>query len=94
MRPLGMAGVVRPHYSRSPSRVVVRGAQAVATTTGTAEEQGRARAVAKKLEKLRDRKYVVHGEVLSLTSFFAVPKGVDDIRVVFDGTKSGLNAAI
>lgn len=27
-------------------------------------------------------------------SFFAVPKGTDDIRVVYDATKSGLNSAI
>lgn len=30
----------------------------------------------------------------SLTSFFAVPKGTDDIRIVYDTTKSGLNNAI
>lgn len=30
----------------------------------------------------------------SLTSFFAVPKGVDDIRMVYDGTKLGLNNVI
>ena len=51
-------------------------------------------AIAKKIEKVRDRGYVCAGEVHSLTSFFAVPKGIDDIRVVFDGTKSGLNACI
>lgn len=27
----------------------------------------------------------------SLTSFFSVPKGDNDIRMVYDGTKSGLN---
>jgi len=32
--------------------------------------------------------------VVSLTSFFSVPKGEDDIRMVYDGTKSGLNAAM
>ena len=32
--------------------------------------------------------------VHSLTSFFAVPKGDDEIRMVYDGTKSGLNDAM
>ncbi len=34
---------------------------------------------------------MVQGEVKSLTSFFAVPKGEGDVRIVYDGTKSGLN---
>eukprot|EP00980_Cylindrotheca_fusiformis_P026387 scaffold16048_cov85-Cylindrotheca_fusiformis.AAC.1 len=50
--------------------------------------------IKKKLGKVRNRRYVTEGRVDSLTSFFAVPKGEDDIRMVYDGTKSGLNAAI
>ena len=34
------------------------------------------------------------GLVLALTSFFDVPKGKDDIRMVYDGTVSGLNRAL
>jgi hypothetical protein len=48
----------------------------------------------KKLEKIRRLRYVVPGTVKSLTSFFAVPKGESDIRMVYDGTKSGLNDAM
>ena len=48
----------------------------------------------KKLAKVRERRYVEPGEVTSLTSFFAVPKGTEDIRMVYDGTKSGLNKNI
>jgi hypothetical protein len=44
-----------------------------------------------KLNTVRTRRYVEPGEVVSLTSFFAVPKGTEDIRMVYDGTKSGLN---
>ena len=44
-----------------------------------------------KLELVRARLYILAGTVLSLTSFFAVPKGDDDIRMVYDGTKSSLN---
>ncbi len=44
-----------------------------------------------KISKVRKRRYVEPGKVSALTSFFAVPKGVDDIRMVCDGTKLGLN---
>lgn len=45
-------------------------------------------AMKKKLTIVRNR--TVH----SLTSLFAVPKGDTDIRLVYDGTKSGLNKAV
>ena len=38
--------------------------------------------------------YIKPGTVTSLTSYFAVPKGPTDIRMVYDSTKSGLNSAI
>jgi hypothetical protein len=41
-----------------------------------------------KLGKVRDRRHVTGGQVDSLTSFFAVPKGTDDVRMVYDGTRS------
>jgi hypothetical protein len=47
-----------------------------------------------KICKVVRRRYVSEGFVKSLTGFFAVPKGVGDIRVVYDATKSGLNEAI
>jgi hypothetical protein len=47
-----------------------------------------------KIGKVLSRRYITEGYVSSLTGFFAVPKGVDDIRVVYDATKSGLNDAI
>jgi hypothetical protein len=47
-----------------------------------------------KLCTVRQRGYIVSGPVLSLTSYFAVPKGDDDIRMVYDGTKSGLNSVL
>ena len=50
--------------------------------------------IQRKLKKVRDRGYVAEGPIDSLISFFAVPKGTDDIRMVYDGTKSGLNDAI
>jgi hypothetical protein len=48
----------------------------------------------KKLEKIMDRRYITPGLVKSLTSFFAVPKGESDVRMVFNGTESGLNESI
>jgi len=48
----------------------------------------------KKLDKVRRLKYIQAGRVDSLTSFFAVRKGETGIRMVYDGTKSGLNDAM
>jgi len=47
--------------------------------------------LAEKLQKWRDKGYMGKGAVTSLINVFAVPKGDDDIRLVFDGTASGLN---
>jgi hypothetical protein len=49
------------------------------------------RQVKKKLDKIRKRGYVEAGYVESLISFFVVEKGSDDIRMVYDGSASGLN---
>jgi len=32
--------------------------------------------------------------ILVLMNYFSIPKGLDDIRAVFDGTKSGLNGSL
>ena len=48
-------------------------------------------AMLKKLAKVRARRYIGPAEVAALTNFFAVPKGISDIRMVYDGTRSGLN---
>jgi hypothetical protein len=50
--------------------------------------------VIKKLAKVRKRGYVAPGLVESLTAFFAVPKGDDDVRSVHDGSIGGLNLTI
>jgi hypothetical protein len=44
-----------------------------------------------KLATIRDKGYVEVGPIWSLMPFFNVPKGKDDVRMVYDGTKSGLN---
>jgi hypothetical protein len=48
----------------------------------------------KKIGKVRKRRFIASGPIESLTSFFAVPKGLDNICMVYDGTKSGLNDVI
>lgn len=49
----------------------------------------------KKISKVRDRGYVAPMPgIYSLLSSFSVPKGDDDIRMVYDGTKSGLNLVL
>jgi hypothetical protein len=47
-----------------------------------------------KLHVVVAKGYIVEGEVGSLTTYFAVPKGQDDIRMVYDATVSGLNACL
>ena len=47
----------------------------------------------KKLMKSVNRRYISDGSVSSLINCFAVDKGTDDIRLVYDGTKSLLNLA-
>ena len=50
--------------------------------------------ITEKIHKVRLRGYIAAGLVLSLTSFFHVPKGEDDIRLVYDLTACGLNDAL
>ena len=50
--------------------------------------------VANKMRKLVARVYITEGVILVLTSFFSIPKGTDDIRIVFDATVSVLNDSI
>jgi hypothetical protein len=47
-----------------------------------------------KLEAPLNRRYITAGQVESLTSFFSVLKGEDDLRMVYDASKSGLNASL
>jgi hypothetical protein len=50
--------------------------------------------VMEKTEKVPDRRYISPGFVSSLTSFFEILKGEDDIHLVYDGSVSGLNITI
>ena len=43
------------------------------------------------MSKLVVRGYITEGVILALTSFFYVPKGTYDIRMVFDENLCGLN---
>ncbi|GFH53884.1 hypothetical protein CTEN210_10360 [Chaetoceros tenuissimus] len=58
------------------------------------EDDKQLEAMRKKIKKVADRGYIKDGEVDSLISFFAVPKGEEDIRMVYDATKCGLNEVI
>jgi hypothetical protein len=50
--------------------------------------------VKQKLDNILAKGYISKGTVTSLTSYFAVPKGSDDIRIVYDATRSGLNKVL
>ena len=58
------------------------------------DEKGSVQQMKRKLQKVIDRGYLSKGYVKSLTNYFSVPKGLQDIRMVYDGTKSKLNAAV
>jgi hypothetical protein len=47
-----------------------------------------------KLRNVHDKGYIGAGDVLNLTSYFAVPKGDSDIRMVYDASASGLNKCL
>ena len=47
-----------------------------------------------KLAKVRKQGYIRPGKVKSLIKYFSVPKGEEDIRIVYDGTASGFNDAV
>ena len=47
-----------------------------------------------KLQKARGNGYIKPGKVTSLIRYFGVPKGENDIRLVYDGTASGFNDAV
>ena len=48
----------------------------------------------KKVNKVRKRRYICTGYVSCLTNMFFVKKGKVDIRMIYDGTKSGLNSCL
>lgn len=50
--------------------------------------------VEKKLRKVVDVRYMDAGKVTSLTDYHWVPKAKTDIRMVYNGTSSGLNEAV
>jgi len=58
------------------------------------EDEFRKEIVIRKLKKVMDRRYLGEGVIKSLTAFFDVPKGKEDIRMVYDGTVNGFNESI
>jgi hypothetical protein len=56
-------------------------------------EQVKLTLIASKIGQVRKRGYIKPGPIQSLTDFFDVPKG-EDVRMVYNGTSSGLNDAL
>ena len=52
------------------------------------------RLVSSKVQSMVSKSYLELGRVKTSLHYFAVPKGEEDIRVVFDGTSCGLNEAL
>ncbi len=80
---------------RDGTKLFVKG-QLPATTQGQSlpRDKSIAEKIISKVNKVRHRGYIAVGRVLSLTSYFHVPKGESYIRIVYDLTKSGLNDAL
>lgn len=47
-----------------------------------------------KIDNIHLRGYMKRGPVITLTSFFGVPKDVTDIQMVYDASQSGLNDVV
>ncbi|KAL7565278.1 hypothetical protein ACA910_014570 [Epithemia clementina (nom. ined.)] len=76
-----------PHVDQSPPSYTKR-QPAPSDPEVRLREQG-------KLAKVRQRGYITPLEdIRSLTSFFSVPKGDTDVRMVYNGTQSGLNMSL
>ena len=50
--------------------------------------------VNKKINGVREKKYIVEGLVRALIHYFYVPKGDFDVRIVYNGTGCGLNSYV
>jgi hypothetical protein len=48
----------------------------------------------RKIEKFLERRYIAAGKVMNLTFLFSVPKGEDDIRIVWDSSGNGVNTTL
>ncbi len=47
-----------------------------------------------KIDNVRGNGYIIPDQVESLTYYFSVPKRDDDIRLVYDATRTGLNSTL
>jgi hypothetical protein len=54
----------------------------------------RTRLIREKLSVIRDKGYTEVGRIRSLMPYFDVPKGTNDIRMVYDGSANGLNGTM
>ena len=74
---------IKPRFKSFPPRWVV--------PQKIPKEPKKLEMVRGKIQKVLDRNYIGPGRVTSLMNVFDVPKGDSDIRLVYNGTKSGLN---
>lgn len=79
--------------ARDGMRMYVKGTLPVNTTAQRVPKLDDLKLMMEKLDKVLSRGYISPGWFVSLTSDFFVPKGEVDIRLVYDGTASGLNDA-
>ena len=83
----GWAMCGQPHF-------VVSDLPAFKVPQAPARSPGDGERMREKVSKVRQRRYIDAGPVRSLTHMFCVPKGLDDIRMVYNGTSCGLNDSL
>ena len=75
---------VPPCWTGMPKQQIVR--------QGGLGDENTIKRIAEKIDDVRAKKYVGEdGDWKATMNYFAVPKGEDDVQMVYDGTKSGLN---
>ena len=83
------------HVARDGAETFIQGKLPRCTKTQKApKEKKTLELVQEKLRNVRGKGYIDKGPVVSVTSLFDVPKGKDDIRLVYNATDSGLNEAV
>ncbi|KAL7557316.1 hypothetical protein ACA910_022411 [Epithemia clementina (nom. ined.)] len=74
---------VAPMWDKPPAKSITR--------QGIAGDEATTQRIRNKINNVRNKGYIQAGPCVVAMNYFLVPKGENDVRIVYDGTKSGLN---
>ncbi|KAL7561660.1 hypothetical protein ACA910_018550 [Epithemia clementina (nom. ined.)] len=77
---------VPPYWTRQPVAKIVK--------QGNLGDRETIQKISAKIDDVRKKGYIAPEKCIATIKFFSVPKGDSDIRMVYDGTKSGLNECL